>query len=87
MNARPNIHGLDRIRRDISSALRAECAVPEPVPHSLVALLKDLETRVRDAESERLFAEVDARVAELLRAIGRQPRCAGGSEPRAGESC
>jgi hypothetical protein len=37
-----------------------------------VALLKDLEIRVRDAECEKAFAEVEARVAELLRATGRQ---------------
>jgi hypothetical protein len=40
----------------------------------LIALLKELATRVRDAKREKLFAEVDAHLAELLRAAGRQPR-------------
>jgi hypothetical protein len=74
MNARLNTRELDRVRSAIGSELRTEHAVVEPAPQSLIALLKDLETRVRDAEREKLFAEVEARVAELLRATGRQPR-------------
>jgi hypothetical protein len=74
MNARPNTRELDRIRSAVGSALRAEDKVAEPAPQSLIALLKDLETRVRDAERERAFAEVEGRLAELLRAAGRQPR-------------
>jgi hypothetical protein len=54
------------------SALRIEHELGPP-PDSLIALLKDLETRVLDAEREKAFAEVDARVTELLRAVGRQP--------------
>jgi hypothetical protein len=46
----------------------------------LKALLKILETRVRDAKREKLFAEVDAQVAEVLRAAGRRPRDVRSSE-------
>jgi hypothetical protein len=74
MNARPNTRELNRIRSAVGSALRTEHEVAEPALQSLIALLKELETRVRDAEREKVFAEVDARVAELLRAAGRQPR-------------
>jgi hypothetical protein len=65
---------LDRIRRDIGVRLRIDPAVFEPLPHSLIALLKELEIHVHHAEGERLFAEIDARVAELLNAAGKQPR-------------
>jgi hypothetical protein len=71
MNAKPNIRELNRIRTDIGSALRT---FAEPAPQSLLALLRALEACVRDAELEKLFAEVDARVAELLRAVDRRPR-------------
>jgi hypothetical protein len=71
MNAKPNIRELNRIRTDIGSALRT---FAEPAPQSLLALLRDLEACVRDAELEKLFAEVDARVAELLCAVGRRPQ-------------
>jgi hypothetical protein len=74
MNARPSIRELDRICRDIGARLRIDHEVAEPPPQLLMALLKKLEMHVHDAEVGRLFAEVDARVAELLRAAGRQPR-------------
>jgi hypothetical protein len=74
MNAKPNIRELDRIRTDIGSALRT---FADPAPQSLIALLRNLEACVRDAELEKLFAEVDARVAELLCAAG-----GGRSRPR-----
>jgi hypothetical protein len=80
MNARPNTRELDRIRSAVGSALQTEHKVAEPAPQSLIALLKELETRVRDAEREKVFAEVEARVAELLRAAGRQSRDAPTSE-------
>jgi hypothetical protein len=80
MNARPSIRELDRIRRDIGARLRIEHAVTETAPESLVALLKELVTRVRDAKREKLFAGVDACVAELLRAAGRRPRDVRGTE-------
>jgi hypothetical protein len=57
-----------RIRRDIGAALSDEQERP---PQSLLTLLKDLGTRVRDRERERLFAEVDTRIAEMVRAAGR----------------
>lgn len=74
MKARSSVHELDRIRRDIGSLLRSGHDAAEPAPQSLMALLSDLETRVRDAERERRFAEVDAKVAELIRAAGRETR-------------
>jgi hypothetical protein len=69
MNARPSIHELERIRRDIGARLRIEHAVTEPASESLIALLRDLQNRVLDAEREKVFAEVEPRVAELLRAV------------------
>jgi hypothetical protein len=82
MNARPSPRELDRIRTEIGRALRTEYEVARPAPESLIALLKDLETRVRDVELERHFAEVDAGAAELLRAVGRVPGGAHGSQGR-----
>jgi hypothetical protein len=73
MNARSSIRELDRIRSAVGSALRTEYAAVEPAPESLIALLNDLANRVRDAEREKIFAEVEVRVMELLRAAGRQP--------------
>ena len=73
MNARPTIHELDRIRRDIGARLRIEHEVAEPPPQLLMALLKELEIHEYDVESQRLFAQVQARADELLRAAGRQP--------------
>jgi hypothetical protein len=80
MNARPSILELDRIRRDIGARLRIDYEVAEPLPRLLMTLLKELEIHVHDAEGERLFAQVEARAAELLRAAGRQPREAHRSE-------
>jgi hypothetical protein len=40
---------------------------------SLLALLNELQTRVHDAEGDRLFGEINARIAELLRAVGCEP--------------
>jgi hypothetical protein len=72
MNARTNFRELDRIRRDIGARLRIEHEVAEPPPQLLVALLKELEIHEHDVEGQRLFAQVEARVAELLHAVGRQ---------------
>jgi hypothetical protein len=80
MNVRLNTRELDRMRGAIASELRTENEVAEPPPQSLSALLKELEIRVRDAEREKVFAEVEARVAELLRVAGRQPPDAHSSE-------
>jgi hypothetical protein len=74
MNAKSKIRELDRIRKDISSVLRTEHPAAEPAPQTLIVLMKNLETRVRDASRERHFAEVDARIAELLHAVGRHLR-------------
>jgi hypothetical protein len=73
MNARTNSPELDRIRRDIGARLRIEHEVAEPPPRLLLALLKELEIYEHDVEGQRLFAQVEARAAELLRAAGRQP--------------
>jgi hypothetical protein len=80
VNDRPQIQELDRIRRDIGVRLRTEYAV-DPAPQSLVALLKELEIRVRHGELDRRFAEVDQRVAELLHAVGlRFPNTCGAND-------
>ncbi len=71
MKAKSGMQELERIRRDIGSSLRTGPDAAEPAPQSLLALLRELETRVRDNERDRLFAEVDARLAELMRAAGR----------------
>jgi hypothetical protein len=68
MNAKARVQEVNRIRSDIGAALRTEQG---RIPQSLLTLLKDLEIRVRDQERERLFAEVNERIAELLRAAGR----------------
>jgi hypothetical protein len=76
MNVRPKLHELDRIRRDVGRAFRAERDVQEVAPQSLMALLKDLESRIRDAdlarvrdvECKRLLATIDECVVEVLRA-------------------
>jgi hypothetical protein len=73
MNARPSIRELDRIRRDIGAVLRTDHEVAEHAPPSLTALVRVLEARARAAERERLFAEVDARIAEFVLAAGREP--------------
>jgi hypothetical protein len=70
MNARPRIRELNRISRDVGAQLRVEPDGFGSLPHSLIALLKELEIHVHHAEGERLFAEIDARVAELLNAAG-----------------
>jgi hypothetical protein len=80
MNAKTNFRELDRIRRDIGARLRIEHEVAEPPPQLLVALLKELEIHEHDVEGQRLFAQVEARTDELLRAAGRQPREAQRSE-------
>jgi hypothetical protein len=71
MKAKSGMQELERIRRDIGSSLRTGPDAAEPAPPSLLALLRELETRVRDNERDRLFAEVDARLAELMRPAGR----------------
>jgi hypothetical protein len=82
MKAKSTVHELDRIRRDIGSSLRTGPDAAEPAPQSLMALLRNLETRVRDAERDRLFAEVDAKIAELIRATAREPTAPKDEVPR-----
>jgi hypothetical protein len=72
MNARPSIRELDRICRDIGARLRIDYEVAEAPPQLLMALLKELEIHFHDAEGERLFGEVDARVAELNHGLESQ---------------
>jgi hypothetical protein len=59
------------VRMDIGAALRTISDVDEPAPHGLLAALADLEKRLRDAEQDRLYAEVDRWIDELLRAARR----------------
>jgi hypothetical protein len=82
MNARTGFPELHRIRRDIGARLRIEHEIVEPPPRLLIALLKELEIHEHDVEGQRLFARVEARVAELLRAAGRQPGDLHGLESR-----
>jgi hypothetical protein len=82
MNARTGFPELDRIRRDIGARLRIEHEVAEPPPQLLMALLKELEIHEHDVEGQRLFAQVEARADELLRAAGRKPGDAHGLERR-----
>jgi hypothetical protein len=51
------------IRMKIGDGLREQHDLTEPLPHSLLALLKRLETRV--ATQERLYAAVEAGVAAM----------------------
>jgi hypothetical protein len=69
-------HYLARIRSDIGAALRREAGlVEQPTPPNLMELLRELEARVRrDTTRERLFVDVDACIADLLRAVGREPQ-------------
>ena len=68
-----SVNELDRIRRDVGSSLRS-FEVGEPAPPSLIALLQELEKRVRQTERDRVFAAVHASIAEMLRAAGKEPR-------------
>jgi hypothetical protein len=83
MNARTNIRELDRIRTDIGAALRIKqdaADTAKPASQNLTFLLGVLEAHARDAERERLFAEVDARINELIRVAGREPQALKGTE-------
>jgi hypothetical protein len=64
------------VRRDIAAALRTTGGVDEPAPANLLTMLADLERRLRDGERERLYAEVDRGIDELLQAA----RCTRGSD-------
>jgi hypothetical protein len=60
------------VRAGIAASLGTMPDVEEPAPQSLMAALADLERRLRDAERDRLYAEVDRRVVELLRLARRR---------------
>ena len=70
---RPN--HLAHVRRGIGASLRDDpTLMDQPAPPRLMELLGRLETRVRrDTTRDRLFADVDACVIELVRAAGREP--------------
>jgi hypothetical protein len=73
MNGREHPRELDRVRGDLAAAFRLERdAVSEAAPECFHALLKHLETRVREVELEEAFAQVDARLTDLMRAVGRR---------------
>jgi hypothetical protein len=74
MNVSADIRELDRISKDIGLALRIEQDAANLAPLGLNLLLKNLETRVRDTECERLIAQINAQVDEVLRAAGRAPQ-------------
>jgi hypothetical protein len=73
---------LDRIRSTIGAALRVEHdSFAEAAPQSLMDLLRQLEIHAREAQREKVFADVDGAVAVLVRAAGREPRIATKSDP------
>jgi hypothetical protein len=76
MNVRESPRELNRVRNYIAAALLRlkHERDAQPAPESLMVLLKQLATSVRDAEREKAFAQVDARIAELMEAAGRR-RC------------
>jgi hypothetical protein len=73
MNVRESPRELNRVRNDIAAALLRlkHERDAQPAPESLMVLLKELATRVRDAEREKAFAQVDAGIAELMEAAGQ----------------
>ena len=76
MNVRASPHDLERMRSTIGAALRVEHdSVAERAPQSLMDLrqleIHGLEIHGRDAQREKVFADVDAAVAVLVRAAGR----------------
>jgi hypothetical protein len=82
MNVRASPHDFDRIRSTIGAALRVEHdSAAEPAPQNLMDLLRQLEIHARDAQREKVFADVDAAVAVLVRAVGREPKKATEPDP------
>ena len=61
------------IRGALGNELRQRNAPTDPPSNGLVELLWKLDTAVRDAQRERLFAEVEQGIAALLRAAERTP--------------
>jgi hypothetical protein len=61
------------IRGTLGNELRQRNDPTAPPNNGLVELLWKLDTAVRDAQRERLFAEVEQGIAALLRAAERTP--------------
>jgi hypothetical protein len=63
------------IRTRLGEALREQYDLMESTPKGLVELLRRLEIREsgREISEARLYAEVDACVAEMVRATNRKP--------------
>jgi hypothetical protein len=63
------------IRTRLGEALREQYDLMESTPKGLVELLRRLEIREsgREISEARLYAEVDACVAEMVRAANRKP--------------
>jgi hypothetical protein len=63
------------IRTRLGEALREQHDLMESTPKGLVELLRRLEMREsgREISEARLYAEVDACVAEMVRAANRKP--------------
>jgi hypothetical protein len=63
------------IRTRLGEALREQYDLMESTPKGLVELLRRLEVREsgREISEARLYAEVDACVAEMVRAANRKP--------------
>ncbi len=72
MNARAANKELNCVREGIATALRLEHEVKRPPHDGLVALPKDLQIRLLEAERERLIAIVEAQIEAVLRATGRR---------------
>jgi hypothetical protein len=82
MNVRASPHDFTRIRSTIGAALRVEHdRIADPAPQRLMNLLRQLESHARDAQREKVFADVDAAVAVLVRAAGREPKIATKPDP------
>jgi hypothetical protein len=85
MNVRTSPHDFTRIRSTIGAALRVEHdRIADPAPQRLMNLLRQLEIleiHARDAQREKVFADVDAAVAVLVRAAGREPKIATKPDP------
>jgi hypothetical protein len=62
------------IRMKIGGELREQHDLTEPLPHSLLALLKRLDTHVEnDATQERLYAAVEESLAAMAHLDRRNP--------------
>jgi hypothetical protein len=63
------------IRKPVGDELREQHDLTDPLPQSLLALLKQLDIRVEnDATRERLFAAVERCIAAMAQLERRNPR-------------